>query len=158
MECLWSSAVLFIVFFPFTSICSFTRKWWVSVDFIFFLLFILKLFHFVPTGSSFRCQIYEMPERILHFLIEWLPSIMDTSECKLPFIHCHRGQCYLLYVATHKWFPGGSDDNLPAMKETQINPWIGKIPWKRKWQPIAVLLPGESHGQRSLVGCSPWGR
>ena len=47
---------------------------------------------------------------------------MDTSECKLQFIHCHRGQCYVLYIATHKWFPGGSDDNLPAMKETQINP------------------------------------
>ena len=32
-----------------------------------------------------------------------------------------------------------------------------KIPWKRKWQPTPVLLPGKSHGQRSLVGYSPWG-
>ena len=30
--------------------------------------------------------------------------------------------------------------------------------WRRKWQPTAVFLPEESHGQRSLVGCSPWGR
>ena len=30
--------------------------------------------------------------------------------------------------------------------------------WKRKWQPTPVSLPGKSHGQRSLVGCSPWGR
>ena len=30
--------------------------------------------------------------------------------------------------------------------------------WRRKWQPTPVLLPGKSHGQRSLVGCSPWGR
>ena len=30
--------------------------------------------------------------------------------------------------------------------------------WRRKWQPAPVFLPGESHGQRSLVGCSPWGR
>ena len=30
--------------------------------------------------------------------------------------------------------------------------------WRRQWQPTPVLLPGESHGQRSLVGCSPWGR
>ena len=117
MESLWSSVVLVIVFFPFASICSFTRKWWVSVDFISFLLFILKLFHFSPTGSSFRCQIYEMPERILHFLIEWSPSIMDTSECKLLFIHCHCDQCYLLYIATHKWFPGGSDDKESACNE-----------------------------------------
>ena len=30
-------------------------------------------------------------------------------------------------------------------------------PWRREWQPTSVFLPGESHGQRSLVGCSPWG-
>ena len=37
-----------------------------------------------------------------------------------------------------------------------FNPWAGKIPWKRKWQPTPVSLPGESHGQRSLVSYSPW--
>ena len=48
-------------------------------------------------------------------------------------------------------------------KESSCNdPWIVKIPWRRKWQPITVFLPGESHGQRSLAGytlwCySPWG-
>ena len=35
--------------------------------------------------------------------------------------------------------------------------WAGKIPWKRKWQPTSVFLPGESHGQRSLASYSPWG-
>ena len=44
--------------------------------------------------------------------------------------------------------------NLPAGQET----WVGRIPWRREWQPTLVFLPGESHGQRSLVGCSPWGR
>ena len=38
-----------------------------------------------------------------------------------------------------------------------FNPWVGKIPWRRKWQPTPVFLPGEFHGQRSLVGYSPWG-
>ena len=33
----------------------------------------------------------------------------------------------------------------------------GKIPWRRKWQPTPVFLPGASHGQRSLAGYSPWG-
>ena len=37
-----------------------------------------------------------------------------------------------------------------------FDPWVGKIPWRRKWQPTPVFLPGESHGQRNLVGCSPW--
>ena len=39
-----------------------------------------------------------------------------------------------------------------------FDPWVGKIPWKRKWQPAPVFLPGKSHGQKSLVGYSPWGR
>ena len=36
--------------------------------------------------------------------------------------------------------------------------WVRKIPWRRKWQPIPVFLPGEFHGQRSLADYSPWGR
>ena len=39
-----------------------------------------------------------------------------------------------------------------------FSPWIGRIPWRRTWQPTPVFLPGEFHGQRSLVGYSPWGR
>ena len=38
-----------------------------------------------------------------------------------------------------------------------FNPLVVKIPWRRKWQPTPVFLPGKSHGQRSLVGYSPWG-
>ena len=38
-----------------------------------------------------------------------------------------------------------------------FDPWVGKIPWRRKWQPTPVLLPGKSHAWRSLVGYSPWG-
>ena len=46
---------------------------------------------------------------------------------------------------------------LPARQETGFNPWVRKIPWRRKWQPTPVFLPRESHGQRSLVGHSPRG-
>ena len=38
----------------------------------------------------------------------------------------------------------------------RFNPWVQKIPWRRKWQPTPVFLPGKSHGQRSLAGYSPW--
>ena len=38
-----------------------------------------------------------------------------------------------------------------------MDPWVGKILWRRKWQPTPVLLPGKSHGWRSMVGYSPWG-
>ena len=39
-----------------------------------------------------------------------------------------------------------------------FDPWVRKIPWRRIWQLTPVFLPGESHGQSSLVGYSPWGR
>ena len=50
--------------------------------------------------------------------------------------------------------------NLPASAghvRLRFSPWVGKIPWKRKWQLAPVFLPGESHEQRSLAGCSPRG-
>ena len=49
--------------------------------------------------------------------------------------------------------------NLPAnaggMRQG-FDPWVGKIPWRRKWQPTPEFLPGESHGQRILAGYNPW--
>ena len=50
--------------------------------------------------------------------------------------------------------------NLPAKagdRRYRPDPWVGKIPWRRAWQPTPVFLPGESHGQRSLAGYSPRG-
>ena len=52
--------------------------------------------------------------------------------------------------------------NPPAIQETQetqhgFDPWVGKITWRRQWQPTPVFLPGEFQGQRSLAGYSPWG-
>ena len=38
----------------------------------------------------------------------------------------------------------------------RFDPWIRKIFWRRKWQPTPVSLPGKSHGQRNLMGYSPW--
>ena len=46
---------------------------------------------------------------------------------------------------------------LPAMLETWVRSLGQEDSLERKWQPTPVLLPGKSHGQRSLVGCSPWG-
>ena len=49
-------------------------------------------------------------------------------------------------------FPGGSVVKSPPAGDPGFDPWVGKIPWKRKWQPTPVFLPGKFHGQRSLVG------
>ena len=47
--------------------------------------------------------------------------------------------------------------NLPAMWETWVQTLGQEDLWRREWQPTPVLLPGKSHGQRSLVGYRPWG-
>ena len=57
-------------------------------------------------------------------------------------------------------FPGGASGKEPTCqcrqhKRHMLNPWVRKIPWRRSWQPTPVFLPGESHGQRSLVGYNP---
>jgi len=57
-------------------------------------------------------------------------------------------------------FLGGSTIKNPpanAGDDAEINPWVGKIPWRKKWQPTPAFLPGKSHEQRSLVGYSPYG-
>ena len=61
-------------------------------------------------------------------------------------------------------FPGGASGKEPTCQCRRLkrrgfhpSPWVGKIPWRREWQPTPVFLPGQSQGQRSLAGCSPWG-
>ena len=50
-----------------------------------------------------------------------------------------------------------SPANVGDIKRCGFDPWVGKNPWRRAWQPTPVFLPRESHGQRSLVGYGPWG-
>ena len=59
-------------------------------------------------------------------------------------------------------FPVGTSGKVPACqckryKSHEFDPWIGKMHWRRKWQPTPLFLSGNSHEQRSLAGCSLWG-
>ena len=54
------------------------------------------------------------------------------------------------------WWISGKESTC-QFRRHRFDPWVGKIPWRRKWQPTPVLLLGKSYGQRSLAGCSPWG-
>ena len=65
----------------------------------------------------------------------------------------------IIFFNIYLCFPGGSECKLICLqfRRPRFNPWV-KIPQIRKWQPTPVLLPGESHGQRSLADYSPWGR
>ena len=65
---------------------------------------------------------------------------------------------------SQKWnccFPGGTSGKEPSyqfrrLKRHWLNPWVKKLPWRRVGQPTPLFLPGESHGQKSLEGYTPW--
>ena len=81
----------------------------------------------------------------------WGRKESDTTE-RVHF-HFH-------FQTMKRGFPGGASGKESACqckrhKRCGFNPWVRKIPWRKKWQPTPVFLPGESHGQRSLAGYSP---
>ena len=137
---------------------------------------------FVPCYILRRVTRYSCSINI-NWINEWMFCFISQSSCRnqvksgdkgnLPW-NCHNiiHPAFLHYskmikavgyeriwwgvVLTH----GSAVKNLPVMQKMQIfelDPWVRKIPWRRKWSPTPVFLPGESHGQRSLVGNSPPG-
>ena len=69
-------------------------------------------------------------------------------------ISAYKGIVQVMWVQSHSSF---SISHHRIMINLALS-WVGKILWRRKWQPTLVLLPGKSHGWRSLIGYSPWGR
>ena len=66
---------------------------------------------------------------------------------------------FLAISSSVKGFSGGlsgkeTDWQGRSQRKHRFDPWVSKIPWRRKWQPTPVSLPGKSHGQRSLAGYS----
>ena len=88
-------------------------------------------------------------------------SLLSPSDtlvgAGLPHLRCSPGNNS--YPLPSLGFPGGSVVKNPPANAGRcgFHPWVGMIPWRRKWQSTPEFLPGKSHGQRSLVGCSPWG-
>ena len=60
--------------------------------------------------------------------------------------------------AFNKHYMNGDKESACQCRRWEFDSLVRKIPWRRQWLPIPVFLPGKSHGQRSLVGYSPWGR
>ena len=85
---------------------------------------------------------------------EWLQCRRPRFDSWVEEIHWRRDR---LPSSVFLGFLGGSEGNPPAVWETWVHPWVGKIPWRREQLPTPVFFPGESHGQRSMVGYSPWG-
>ena len=97
-----------------------------------------------------------------HGLPRWLSGEELTSNAgdpsSIPGLGSSPGEG-IGYPLQYSWASLGAQlvKNPPAMRETWFNPWVGKTPWRRGRLPTPVFWPGESHGQRSLVGYSPQG-
>ena len=68
------------------------------------------------------------------------------------------GNLKITHTEAHRWCSAQESACQRRRHGTHgFDPWVRKMPWSRKWHPTPVLLPGKSHGQRNLVGCTPWG-
>ena len=90
-------------------------------------------------------------------------TIWATKEVLKFHLSCALALTIMIDKESHLMNPGGTSGKEPTCqcrrhKRHRFHPWVRKSPWRRWWQPTPVSLPGESHGQRSLVGYSPWGR
>ena len=88
-------------------------------------------------------------------LRRWVTSRFPCLQGVLS-VYC----CFHRHYTQSLGFPGGSDGKSVRLQcgRPGFNPWVGKISWRRKWQPPPVLLFGKPHGLRSLIGYSPRGR
>ena len=114
---------------------------------MFFLIFVR------PGGSDGKASVYNVGD--LGSIPGW-GTHSSILAWKIPWTEePGRLQSMGLQRVGHDW----SDLAAAAatMWETRVLSLGGKIPWRRKWQPTPVFLPGKFHGWKSLVGYSPWG-
>ena len=114
--------------------------------------------HFIHTSLLLILLYYHL-ERYL----TWLSRLLNTYSY-VNFINYHHFTCHFLKL----WFIwlGGGVQKFPSKLPLPMLPLpyhinlhsLELLHQRRQWYPIPVLLPGKSHGRKSLVGCSPWGR
>ena len=87
--------------------------------------------------------------------ISWVWWCLNNDICQNS-LNClvKIDECW--YTEGLLWWLSGRESTC-QWRRHGFNPWVRKILWRKKWQPTPVFLPGKSHGQRSLVGYSPWG-
>ena len=83
-------------------------------------------------------------------------SIYSTIYIYIPSFKACKAKQYCSELWINVGFPGGASGKESSCqsrkhKRCRFDPWVGKIAWSMKWQPTPVVLPGESHGQRSLA-------
>ena len=136
------------------------------------MLSILFETQFCTLSECFKCLIIiglHLCLLVCVLVAQSYPTLCDSMDCSPPGSSVHG----VLQARVLEWLPFPSPGDLPnpgvepgvaqmvkclpAMWERSgFNSCIGKLPWRRKWQPTPVLLPRKSHGWSSLLVYSPW--
>ena len=123
-----------------------------------------------PICSTKRQEPGRTPGADSHVGTSFKAPAAEEQRANIPSLESPPG-CSIDSVFPNSWslmfflmgFPGGisgkeSTCQCRRSKRHEFDPWVGKTPWGRAWQPTPVFLPGEAHGQRGLLGYSPQGR
>ena len=157
---------MFPIYFLLSSVLDTITKWKPlsgfakNLSFHFSVIFIHSLFTralIFPIGTALHYAFEGLFSFYVHII-----QFSSSSDHSVYNIFLVSRLC-LLVRARALVLPRGTSGKEPTCqhrkhKRYEFSPRAGKIPWKRAWQPTPGFLPGESHGQGSLVGCSPWGR
>ena len=122
----------------------------------------------VRNGFYFICHFQSMGHTFLHRLVEDWKVPLHLAELNVVLVsNVYQGHWKGKVQRSPHINISQSKRGLPwwlrwyriclQCRRPGFDPWVRKIPWRRKWLPTPVFLPGEFHGQRSLEGYSPWG-
>ena len=105
-----------------------------------------------PIPHSIRVFSYQSTLR-MRWPKYWSFSFSIIPSKEIP------GLISFIFIFFHSWLPWWLRWQRIHLqcRRPSFKPWVGKFPWRMKWQPTPVFLPGQAHGQRSLAGYSSWG-
>ena len=141
---LWQVSVCF------SAVLSLSLSFWPGMDYSQMLFYFFQ--YWAPLISEIMTV--KLLSKSFHVLVEPISgNWRESKDFRMPR--------YLIFspnlILRLPWWFGWSRTCLQC-RRPKFDPSVGKIPWRREWQPTPVFLPGKSHGQRTLVGYSPWGR
>ena len=109
-------------------------------------------------GNPLQCSCLENPMDREDWRVIVHRGAKSRTRLKRLSMHSFRAMCLVLTLYPWAWgLPMCANGKESACqcrrhKRSEFDPWVWKILWRRAWQPTPVFLPGESHGQRSLMG------
>ena len=108
------------------------------------------------TDCSFQHKSTDTTLFCSFFFFNW--SMVDLQYCVSLRCSAKWFDCAYISFLGGSWLSGKEPaSQCRRFRRLEFDPWVKKILWRRKWQPTRVFYLGKSHGQRSLVSCSPWG-